>query len=141
LPDADDILSTMSSNASDNVGEVAEDWPETSKLADAELETFLKRWAERHVECRFWIADDHEEEIDAATTEANVATVAAEVSCTHCQKSEIISRHRNADTVPAEWFVIDEVGDTGGVFCSTRCVDAFRDEEENIQARIDDRRG
>jgi hypothetical protein len=68
-------------------------------------------------------------ELDAAAR-ADVATVAAETSCTICQKDALVSRHRNANTVPAGWFVIDEVGDTGGVFCSTACVDAYRDAEE-----------
>ena len=65
MPDADDLVQTMASNAGDNAGEVAEDWPDAvSKEAEAELTEFLAAWARKHIPCEFWIADGHEEEIE-----------------------------------------------------------------------------
>ncbi len=133
---ADDIIEIMATNAGDNAGEVADDWPNVSKEAQVELTELLAVWAREHAPCEFWIADGHEEEIDRI---ADVATIAAEMACSHCQKSELVSQYRNADTAPVGWFIIDEVGDCGGVFCSTACVDAFREQEEETDRQIAER--
>lgn len=49
-----------------------------------------------------------------------------------CDSEAETTEHRGAYAVPDGWLVIDEVGDVGGFFCSTRCVDLFREEEERF---------
>ena len=54
VPDVDDILEGMGQRAADDVGDVAEDFAtEVSTEAREELESFLRGWANRHVECSF----------------------------------------------------------------------------------------
>lgn len=65
LPDASDIIEMMATNAYDNCGECAEEWPDLPKSSDAEVELdrLLVEWAKRHenaLECRFWMVENVE---------------------------------------------------------------------------------
>lgn len=72
-PTADWILDQMANSASDQVGEVAEDWPpeQISEEAKEELQGLLDAWAEKHCPCSFWTASasctiDPDDDLDAA---------------------------------------------------------------------------
>jgi hypothetical protein len=54
LVDADDIVEMFNERAYDNFGECAEDWPDVTKEAKAELSTFLAAWIERHSPQKFY---------------------------------------------------------------------------------------
>lgn len=116
------VFEHMAELADEAMGECAADWPEETSAEEDSLVAHLKRWADDNLRCSFWMADGHEEKIQNAAD--------TEVSCSHCSTTARASSHRGATAPPPGWFVIDEVGDTGGVFCSIVCVDAFRDEEE-----------
>jgi len=64
MPDADDIIESMSRNADDAAGEFAEDFPSVSDEAKAELNALLKAWARKHVEVKFWVGTGDAEEIE-----------------------------------------------------------------------------
>ncbi|HLO65302.1 MAG TPA: hypothetical protein VK165_20255 [Azonexus sp.] len=54
LIDADDVLCQMSDRAWDIAGEFAEDYPNVSKEAEAELDQLLKAWVEKHCPPEFF---------------------------------------------------------------------------------------
>lgn len=52
--DADDIIEQFNERAYDEFGECAEDWPDVTKEAKAELNAYLAAWIERHSPQRFY---------------------------------------------------------------------------------------
>lgn len=50
------------------------------------------------------------------------------IVCTECQKDACVHSWQGAINLPLGWWLIDEVGDIGGVFCSTGCVNKFREQ-------------
>ena len=64
MPNVGEVLDIMTTNAIDNVGEVAEEWPDfVAEVGRAELTEILAAWARKHAPCEFWNADGHEEEM------------------------------------------------------------------------------
>lgn len=69
FPDADDAIETASQRAYDNCGECAEEWPDCTKEAKAELDASLaavfKAWVEKYATPRcFEVVDGDPEHID-----------------------------------------------------------------------------
>lgn len=56
MPDPDRILDEAGERAFDEVGDIAEDFPETTKEARDELAALLVTWARKHISCEFWQA-------------------------------------------------------------------------------------
>ena len=63
VPGVDSILDQIADAASCVGGEAAEDFPSASKEAEAELDSLLREWANRHLKCTFWSALGEPEEI------------------------------------------------------------------------------
>lgn len=57
MPDVDDIIETMGERAYDEAGEVAEEYPDVTAEAKAELEELLRGWCEKYARPTFWVAD------------------------------------------------------------------------------------
>lgn len=56
LVDADDIIEMLGERAWDNFGEAAEDFPDVSTEAKAELNMLLQQWIDKHCRASFyWI--------------------------------------------------------------------------------------
>lgn len=64
--DADDIIENLSCRADDTCGEFAEDYPEVSKEAKAELQDVLEAWARKHCTPTFYTIEDDSEYIVTA---------------------------------------------------------------------------
>lgn len=64
--DADDILENLACRADDNCGELAEDYPEVSKEAKAELQDVLEAWARKYCTPTFWLIENDREYIITA---------------------------------------------------------------------------
>lgn len=58
LIDADDIIEMLGERAQDTVGEAAEDYPDVSDEAAAELDDILKAWVTKHCQPRFYRVTD-----------------------------------------------------------------------------------
>jgi hypothetical protein len=54
IDDADDIIDRMGERAYDEHGEFAEDFPDVTAEAKAELTAFLAAWADKHCDVRFY---------------------------------------------------------------------------------------
>lgn len=54
IDDADDVIERMAERAYDEHNEFAEDFPEVTDEAKAELTAFLAAWADKHCEVRFY---------------------------------------------------------------------------------------
>lgn len=67
LPDADDIIETMSSRAYDEAGECAEEYPDVTNEARVELQGLLRGWCEKYARPNFWVADGEPEHISLAS--------------------------------------------------------------------------
>ena len=67
LPDVDDIIDTMACRASDEAGECAEEYPDLTLAAKAELAELLYAWGEKYARPQFWVADGEPEHISLAT--------------------------------------------------------------------------
>lgn len=67
MPDADDIIERMHESASEH-GEAAEEYPDVSDEAKAELDAILTAWARKHAEPRFWIGTGEPEKIEPPET-------------------------------------------------------------------------
>lgn len=61
--DVDDFLESISNAACDVGGEYAEDFPDVTKDAVAELKVFVESWLEKNCEVRFYKVDDVREHI------------------------------------------------------------------------------
>ena len=57
MPTVDELEEMIWSTAYEDVGELAEDFPDITEAAKLELDTFLKDWAARHVIATFWVAN------------------------------------------------------------------------------------
>lgn len=73
LPKASDIIETMASQAYEEIGEAAQDWPDLPAKSNAEvdLDQALARWAAQHADSlkvTFWRCGD-EERIDPVEAE------------------------------------------------------------------------
>ena len=67
---ADQIGDSMFENAEDQVGDVAEDFPEITTEASAALDKLLATWADEHISVHFWVAEsDTMEEIPVKVPE------------------------------------------------------------------------
>lgn len=64
IHDADYIIEAMGERAYDECGECAEEFPDVTDEAKAELNAFLDAWADKHCEVRFWMADGKTEKIE-----------------------------------------------------------------------------
>ena len=64
MPSAKDIIEQAANRAADNAGECAEDWPDASDAALAELDAYLKAWARRYVPCDFWTGIGQPERVE-----------------------------------------------------------------------------
>lgn len=64
IPDTDYLLELMSERASDEHGEVVDDFPNVTPEGKAELKKALAAWASEHVEVRFWKGTTEPERID-----------------------------------------------------------------------------
>lgn len=53
--DADDVIENLSCRASDVAGEYADDYPDISEEAKAELQTLLEEWARKHAQPSFYL--------------------------------------------------------------------------------------
>lgn len=71
---ADDVLDTIGNAAYDDGGEHAEDYPEVSDEAKAELEAFLAEWLTKYCQPTFWMVDNVKE---YTVTAADVAEYGA----------------------------------------------------------------
>jgi hypothetical protein len=63
VPHATEIVELMGERASDNCGEVAEDWPDVSDEAKKELNDLLAAWVRKNAPARFWMADGKPERV------------------------------------------------------------------------------
>jgi hypothetical protein len=54
IDDADDVIERMAERAYDEHGEFAEDFPDVTDEAKAELTAFLAAWADKHCEVSFY---------------------------------------------------------------------------------------
>lgn len=70
FPDADDVLEIAMQSADDDAGDVAEDFPDVTDEAKAELDKLLSDWVEKRVTCSFWVSDGAPERIERAVYEA-----------------------------------------------------------------------
>ncbi len=64
--DADDIIEQLACRGDDNCGELADDYPEVSKEAKAELQDVLEAWARKYCTPSFWMIEDDREYIITA---------------------------------------------------------------------------
>lgn len=65
LPTASDIIEQMASNAYDEIGEPASEWPDLPKssAAEIELDILLTQWLVKHaaaLKCEFWSVENIE---------------------------------------------------------------------------------
>ncbi len=65
VPSADDIIEDIGEYAVDTHGECAEDFPDVSDEAKAELAALLEAWSYKHLRVRFWICNGDVEQVDA----------------------------------------------------------------------------
>ena len=72
--DADDIIEQLACRAYDDCGEVAEDYPEVSKEAKAELESLLEAWVRKHCTPTFYMIKDVQEYVITAEDLAQMDT-------------------------------------------------------------------
>lgn len=64
VPDAAEIIERMNEAANDEAGEVAEEYPDVTEEAKAEMDAFLSAWAEKHAAPRFWVGVGEPEKIE-----------------------------------------------------------------------------
>lgn len=60
MVDADDVIERMGDAACDVAREAAEEYPDVSDEARAELQALLEAWAEKHALVNFWVAEEVE---------------------------------------------------------------------------------
>ncbi len=65
MPESDELSERMGEIACDQVGDAAEDFPDASTEAWAELDDLLVAWANKHLTCRFWESDGYVERVKA----------------------------------------------------------------------------
>jgi hypothetical protein len=58
IDDADNIIERMGERAYDEHGEFADDYPDVTDEAKAELTAFLVAWADKHCDVRFYGVED-----------------------------------------------------------------------------------
>lgn len=69
LPSLEWILEYIADTAGDEVGDVAEDFPDVSDKAKAELDGLLNRWAREHIHCAFWVPTGEAEHVAGQVVE------------------------------------------------------------------------
>lgn len=88
LPSVEFILEHASNTAFEEVGEVAEEWPDVDDHGVKELEGFLQEWASKYLPTTFWFATGKPEKIEPELT--------GEWICSDCWRSE---HHKGATNV------------------------------------------
>jgi len=69
LPSLEWILECIADSAGDEVGDLAEDFPDVSEEAKAELDALLNRWAREHIHCAFWVPTGEAEAVSGQVVE------------------------------------------------------------------------
>lgn len=64
VPDADEIVERISEQAYDVASEAAEEFPQLSDEAKAELDELLEGWAKKHLDVNFWVQEGDAEKIE-----------------------------------------------------------------------------
>jgi hypothetical protein len=84
--DADDVIEQLACRAYDESGEFAEDYPEVSEEAKAELDELLAAWARKHCTPTFYLINNvREYEITAEDLAAHATPVSA--GAEHAEKT------------------------------------------------------
>jgi len=74
----EDIAERMGEAAGEEVGDIVDDWPCTTKEADAALVRLLAAWADEHIPVPFWVADGTPELVPAEPEQQEPELAAAE---------------------------------------------------------------
>lgn len=69
VPDATDVTDVMRERAEELLGEAAEEFPDVSEEAEAELKALLDAWAMKHVQMRWWTSEGCAPEIRIAVND------------------------------------------------------------------------
>jgi hypothetical protein len=68
VPDPEWVIEHMAEGAGDEGGEAADEFPDVSAEAKAELDALLTAWARKHVKVSFWIGVGDPEYVEPKTS-------------------------------------------------------------------------